>query len=190
MKSESKNINVEEFDNYDDMTNVSELIKNDKIKKEYTQALNNIFRSLNSKNTNTKNEFDNSDVEIDEIKSSEERQSFDEVQEKLKTHSQVREAFSNNAKTDRILKIIYGIILLILLVLEIVVVNVIFILGGLGILQYSDITFDIFIGGSLIEVVLIVKIVVKYLFTDNITKPLNSMIDHNHEKNVQHKNLL
>lgn len=80
-------------------------------------------------------------------------------------------------KTDRRLKKVYGVILLILLVFQLVAVNIIFIFGGMGKLKYSNTIFDIFITGSLIEVAVIVRKVVKYLFTDNISKTFNDMME-------------
>lgn len=107
-----------------------------------------------------------------------------EAREYLKNQSQVAEAFTNNTKTDRGLKKFYGIVLLFLLTVQLITVNVIFVLGGLKVLKYPSTTFDIFIMGSLIEVAIIVRIVVKYLFTDNISKTFNNMMRQqgNHKK--------
>lgn len=161
---------------FDDISTTSEMINKSIDKKKTQMILNGLFNSLNTNEAiNTEKKLDENET-TDEYKSGNDSFSLDEVEEYLKAKSQVREAFSNNAKTDRTLKIIYGSCLLGILLLQLIAVNVIFILGGLEILKYSSTTFNVFITGSLIEVAVIVRIVVKYLFTDNISKAFNNMM--------------
>ncbi len=64
---------------------------------------------------------------------------------------------------DMKLKKLYVYVLLNLLVFQLLTVNVIFT------------TFNIFISGALIEVIVLVTIVVKYLFADNIKENLKTV---------------
>ena len=54
--------------------------------------------------------------------------------------------------------------------------NVILILRGANILVFSDTTFNIFVTATIAEVFTLVTIIVKYLFTDNLTKLLSNIL--------------
>lgn len=68
----------------------------------------------------------------------------------------------------------------------------IFILKGCGVLSYSDSTFNIFISGGIAEVFVLVRVIVKYLFKDNLTNALNTILENNKKirqtKNNRYKN--
>ncbi|MBE6146929.1 MAG: hypothetical protein E7168_01185 [Firmicutes bacterium] len=174
------------YNDYDDfvpdISEISDLIT----KNDYTQELNNIFDCINNEEVSCDSDTRKIST-IEEINPNHSTVSFDEVQEDLKTQQEIREAFVKNAKTDRTLKIVYGVVLLVLLALQLIGVNVVFVFGGLGKLNYTDNTFNLFIAGSLIEIAVIVRIVVKYLFTDNISKPFDNVIKHHHDKKNNQK---
>lgn len=173
--------NYEFYDDYDDASDISDLIRESELK-EYNKKLNKIFDNINNVPENNNKKLKTKKFNFDVLMPLEEEgQSLDELQETLKTQKEVRTTFVNNAKTDRKLKITYGIVLIFMLLAQLITVNVIFVLGGLGILSYSDATFNIFIGGALIEVIVVIKIAVEYLFTDNISKTVNKMIDNHRD---------
>lgn len=167
-------------DFYNDISDVSDLIKKSELDKEYTQELIDIYKNINNEEgSETKGKCKKGKAKP-EVSNEEDAQPFDEIQEELKTHKEVRNAFITNARTDTILKRVYGGVLLAMLTIQLIAINVIFILGGCEVLKYSDSTFDIFITGALIEVAIIVKIVVKYLFADNISDVFKNSMNHNH----------
>lgn len=126
-----------------------------------------------------KNLFSNNNKEYEERAIS---QSWDETEERFKIDKETIDTFLDNVKVDTFLKKVYAITLLIVLVLQLVSINVVFILTGRGILKYSDTAFNIFISGALIEVIALVMIVVKYLFHDNIGETLKNILEKNKKK--------
>lgn len=164
MKDKNKIIEIDEFD-YDDTISDNDLYFEDL----YNNKLNDIFSK--------KQETD----EIYEYKSL--SSSWDEAEERFKIDKEVVDKFIENIGIDVKIKKIYACVLLIILSLQLISVNVIFVLKGLGILKYTDSTFNIFVAGALIEVIALVAIVVRYLFKDNISKSLNNIL----EKNKSHK---
>lgn len=67
-------------------------------------------------------------------------------------------------KAETTLKKNYGYCLLAILAVQLIAMNVIFILDGAFVLHFSDVTLQIFMGGTLTEVFGLVLIVTKYLF--------------------------
>lgn len=106
-------------------------------------------------------------------------ESIDEAAERLKLDTEVIHSFTENAQEDRNLKKKYAIILVWLLFIQVIFFNSVFILCGLGILNYSEKILEIYIGGGLIEIVSLVSIIVKYLFQDNISVSLNNILEKN-----------
>lgn len=111
----------------------------------------------------------------EEVKS----ESIDEAVERLKLDTEVIHSFTENAQDDRALKKKYAKILIWLLFIQLVFFNGIFILCGLGILNYTEKTLNIYIGGGLLEIISLVAIIVKYLFKDNISLSLNNILEKN-----------
>ncbi|MDR0579792.1 MAG: hypothetical protein LBG21_04240 [Campylobacteraceae bacterium] len=74
----------------------------------------------------------------------------------------------NDIKSDRKLKEWYANILIWTMVVQLVVVNAIFVLNGRGYLVFNNITLNIFIGGTFVEICAIVAIIVKGLFSNRI----------------------
>lgn len=54
--------------------------------------------------------------------------------------------------------------------------NLIFILKGFSILNFADTTFNLFITATIAEVFTLVTIIVRYLFTDNLTELLKKLL--------------
>ena len=61
--------------------------------------------------------------------------------------------------------------------------NAIFVCRGLNLLEFNDTTFNIFITATIAEVFSLVTIIVKYLFTDNLTKLLSNILTETKEEN-------
>lgn len=153
----------EEFD-FSDTVSTDELY--------YENLYNNQLKDIFSKKDKTK--------EIYEYEN--DSNTWDEVQERFNIDKNVTDTFVDNIKTDMIFKKIYAIVLLIILSLQLIMVNIAFILRGINIINCSDISFNIFISGALIEVIALVTIVVKYLFKDNISEALKNILEKNRKK--------
>lgn len=87
--------------------------------------------------------------------------------------------FVKNIDEDQKLRKRYATILIMILAIELIALIAIFMLKGLNILNYSDTTFNIFITGGIAEVFVLVRIIVKYLFKDNLTNALNIILENN-----------
>ncbi len=97
--------------------------------------------------------------------------------------------FADNISKDQTLKEKYAIILIIILSIQLLALIVIFILRGVDILKYSDSTFNIFVSGGIAEVFVLVRVIVKYLFKDNLTNSLNIILENNNKiKQLKSKN--
>ena len=106
-------------------------------------------------------------------------ESLDEASQRLKYDGEVIHTFTENAKDDRRLKKIYAIWLMLFFLIQLITFNVVFILAGCKVLNYSENTFNIYVTGGLIEIVSLVVIIVKYLFKDNISGSLNNILEKN-----------
>ena len=84
----------------------------------------------------------------------------------------------------------YAIILIVILAIQLLALITIFVLKGYGILIYSDSTFNLFITGGIAEVFVLVRVIVKYLFKDNLTNALNIILENNNKvkDNEKYKN--
>lgn len=96
-------------------------------------------------------------------------------------NERVLELFANNIERDQNLKEKYAIILIIILAIQLSSLIAVFIAKGRGILVYSDSTFNIFITGGIAEVFILVRVIVKYLFKDNLTNALNIILKNNNQ---------
>ena len=119
--------------------------------------------------------------EIKNITEDEETKPIDEVSKKWNMNDRIIGLFANNIEKDQSLKEKYAIILIIILVIQLVALIVVFILKGCGVLIYSDSTFNIFITGGIAEVFVLVRVIVKYLFKDNLTSALNIILENNNK---------
>ncbi|MGH7564045.1 MAG: hypothetical protein ACREK5_06450 [Gemmatimonadota bacterium] len=76
----------------------------------------------------------------------------------------VTEQHVMDLEADRRLRVRYAQRIFWLLVGQLIFMNVIFFLGGAGYLEYNERTFQIYMGGTLGEVLGIVWVIVRYLF--------------------------
>lgn len=116
-------------------------------------------------------------LEIDE----KEEKPVDEVSKKWNMNERILELFADNIENDQELKEKYAIILIIILAIQLIALITIFVLKGCGILSYSDSTFNLFITGGIAEVFVLVRVIVKYLFKDNLTNALNIILENNNQ---------
>lgn len=139
-------------------------------------------------------EIENDDVE--KVKKNDEKEnasvSLDEfiTKNKWMAYKDLLGIFKERSENDNNLKKTYSRILIIILVTQLIVMNVIFILKGAGVLDFSDVTFNIFITGTILEVFALVTTIVKYLFSDKLTDLLGNLLkDNNKDKDKEKKGL-
>lgn len=114
-------------------------------------------------------------------------QHLSEFDNRWNMNNKIIELFENKIEKDQKLRVSYAKILIFILIIELIFLIVIFILTGCGILKYSDITFNLFITGGIAEVFYLVKIIVKYLFKDNLTSALNIILKNNNKLRYKKK---
>lgn len=95
---------------------------------------------------------------------------------KWQVYQNIANIFTKRSENDNKLKEKYSIILIVILVIQLLFMNTTLVLKGLNILQFSDTVFNIFITGTILEVFSLITIIVKYLFTDNLTKLLSNIL--------------
>lgn len=117
-----------------------------------------------------------------------ENKPIDELTKKWNMNEKILSLFSTNIEKDQRLKEKYAIILIIILSIQLLALIVIFILNGCGILKYSDSTFNIFVSGGIAEVFILVRVIVKYLFKDNLTNALNIILENNNKVRFRKNN--
>ena len=129
---------------------------------------------------------------IKNIEDDEDTKPIDEVSKKWNMNEKILELFTDTIQRDQDLKEKYAVILIIILCIQLVALITIFILKGCEVLSYSDSTFNIFISGGIAEVFVLVRVIVKYLFKDNLTSALNTILESNNKikqtKNSKPKN--
>lgn len=150
----------------DEFTSDTDQLIHNILHKKYLEKLSLIYDSLNESNAV------NSD-------SSYEGKPLDEVLERLKIDKEVVQTFTDNAKDDRKLKNAYAKWLIKIFVGQLFFFDGVFISVGLRWLNFSETTLNFFTTGAVIEVISLIAIIVRYLFQDNISKSLNSILEHN-----------
>lgn len=110
-----------------------------------------------------------------------EEKPIDEVSKKWNMNERILELFADNIEKDQELKEKYAIILITILAIQLIALITIFVLKGCGVLSYSDSTFNLFITGGIAEVFVLVRVIVKYLFKDNLTNALNIILENNNQ---------
>lgn len=123
-----------------------------------------------------------------DLKPQEKVNTVDEVKKKWKMNDRILELFSNNIERDQRLRETYAKILIGILSVELVALIVIFVLKGAEVLNYSDTTFNIFVSGGIAEVFILVKVIVEYLFKDNLTNALNIILENNNQVKYKKNN--
>lgn len=126
----------------------------------------------------------NPNNEVFNINNEEEAKPIDETSKKWSLNSKVTDLFEEKIKSDTKLKRRYAMALIILLIVMVIALNVWFVLKGLGILNFSDSTFNLFITGGLAEIFILVRTIVQYLFNDNLTELLKLILDRNNKENL------
>lgn len=104
---------------------------------------------------------------------------INEINKKWDMNDRIIDLFIKNIGTDQSLRQKYAVILIVILSIELSALILIFILKGLNILNYSDSSFNLFITGGIAEVFVLVRVIVKYLFKDNLTNALNIILRNN-----------
>ena len=104
---------------------------------------------------------------------------INEINKKWDMNDKIVDLFTDNIYKDQKLRQKYAVILIRILSFELIALILIFVLKGLGILNYSDSTFNLFITGGIAEVFVLVRVIVKYLFKDNLTNALNIILENN-----------
>lgn len=110
---------------------------------------------------------------------------IDEVKKKWDMNDQITKLFANKIKSDTELKSSYAVILVGILVVQLLILDLFFVLKGCNILKFADSTFNIFITGGLAEIYVLVKIIVQYLFNDNLTELLKIILRTNNNNNYR-----
>lgn len=163
--SKSRNLNdwLDDYveNEYDDV-----LLHDDLFNRRAIDELSKIYGSLKETDSVKEKEHYNSE-------------SLDETVERLKLDSEVIHSFTANAADDRKLKTKYAKVLIIILGVQLIFFNAIFVVCGLGKLNYPESILKLYVGGGLLEIISLVAIIVKYLFKDNISLSLNSILEKN-----------
>ena len=133
--------------------------------------------------------FDNKKMQKVETKETEEEtKNIDEVGKKWDMNEKIIGMFVKNIEKDQDLKGVYAKILIGILIIFLIALIIIFVLQGMNILNYSEVTFNIFVTGGIAEVFLLVRIIVKYLFNDNLTELLKIILRANNKSdNIKFK---
>ncbi len=122
--------------------------------------------------------------EKQEIETQEKNIPVDEVKKKWDMNDKIVTLFVENIGKDQDLRSKYAKKLMTILIVELIALIVIFILKGTGTLNYSDATFNIFVTGGIAEVFVLVRVIVKYLFKDNLTEALKIIITTNNNRKI------
>lgn len=133
------------------------------------EAKENIKRIFDSKDKVTKINENNNEKIIP----------INEINKKWDMNDRIIDLFIKNIGTDQDLRKKYAVILIIILSIELIALILIFVFKGLNILNYSDSTFNLFITGGIAEIFILVKVIVEYLFKDNLTNALNIILENN-----------
>lgn len=155
------------------MSNKSKAPVTKTTKDDFKQEVLNVFNSKN-KITNVKVEEPNTPI--------------DEAKKKWNMNEKILSLFAENIQRDQQLKEKYAIILIKMLKIQLYALLLIFVLKGFGVISYSDSTFNIFITGGIAEIFILVRVIVKYLFKDNLTNALNIILENNNQIKYPRKN--
>lgn len=178
MKNENNKDHIENEnikDNNQDNIEIESVIDDDEInylinKRKNEEKLDAVFKKI-TPGTQITNESEKSQV-------------LDEARKRVELDSEVIETFCEIMKHDTNLKRFYARILIIVLIVQLIFTGIIVYQFGRGILYYSDVVFNIYISGSLIEIIGLVMVIVRYLFKDNISKTLKDILTHNKIKTI------
>lgn len=131
-------------------------------------------------------EENNAIKEVDENKEKESKEiDLEEfvARNKWQVYRDLVDLFKSRTENDNNLKKQYSKILVWILIIQLVAMNIIFILKGCNKLNFTDTTFNLFITATIAEVFTLVTIIVKYLFTDKLTDLLSGILSDEDKKN-------
>jgi hypothetical protein len=97
---------------------------------------------------------------------------FQDIQERGKHHRTIVNAWKQQQDQDRKMRKLYATWLMLAMSVQVVVVNIIFVLIGCGVLKYEPWTANTFVMAVFAEVSALVLLVVKYLFPSTSDKIL------------------
>lgn len=129
------------------------------------------------------------DTIIKEVDSNEENRHIETdlesfvAKNKWQLYKNLVDLFKDRTENDNNLKKTYSLILVIILGIQLIIMNVIFILKGANVLEFNDTTFNLFITATIAEIFTLVTIIVKYLFTDKLTNLLSDILGDDNNKN-------
>lgn len=182
---DEKNISGKDFDEI----NVSGIDSNEKDVEEFDENQMDVIEENTEENVEEYDDFNELLLQLnDDTNNIKEISELDVVNEKeidlpayiaknkWHVYKEIAKIFTERSKNDNSLKERYSIILVGILVLQLVVMNIVFILRGADVLVFSDTTFNMFITSTIAEVFALITVIVKYLFTDNLTKLLSNIL--------------
>lgn len=89
--------------------------------------------------------------------------------------SNICDEYIHSIQKDNQLKGKYGFTLIVILIVQLIIINVVFILVGCGILNYTQFTINLYVSACILEITALITIIVKYLFS-NSKNEVNSMV--------------
>lgn len=131
------------------------------------------------KNEDILNLFNSKDKEEVHEDTKSKQKPINEINRKWDMNDKIVNLFADTIEDDKKIRNTYAIILLIILAIQLIALSVIFILTGANVLHYSDTTLNIYVTAGIAEVFVLTRVIVKYLFTDNISGALNTIIENN-----------
>lgn len=131
------------------------------------------------KNEEILNLFNSKDKEEVHEDTKSKQKPINEINRKWDMNDKIVNLFAETIEDDKKIRNTYAIILLIILAIQLIALSVIFILTGANVLHYSDTTLNIYVTAGIAEVFVLTRVIVKYLFTDNISGALNTIIENN-----------
>lgn len=120
---------------------------------------------------------------LKKVDSNEKNSDLNEASKKWGMNDKITELFSTKIQNDTELKSKYAKYLIIILIIQLATLNVIFLMKGFNWIKFSDSTFNLYITGGIAEIFLLVRIIVKYLFNDNLTDLLKIILRANNFSN-------
>lgn len=158
----------------------------DKQKEKLKNDVNDFSKTLLDIEENDKEKIEKIDESIEKEKQGVGLDEF-VVKNKWQVYKDLVDVFKERNKNDNDLKKKYSKTLIKILISQLIIMNIIFVLKGLNILHFSDTTFNIFISATIAEVFTLVTIIVRYLFTDNLTELLKNLLSGEEKKDRSKK---
>lgn len=123
----------------------------------------------------------NSKKDVTKVEEQDNTKAIDELSKKWNMNDKIIGLFAEGISKDQELRGKYAKILIGILIVQLLALFVVFVLRGCNVLNYSDSTLNIYISGGIAEVFVLVRVIVKYLFKDNLTSSLNIILENNNK---------